>query len=108
MIGDLAPIVQRRLTVEEGLRELDAAIITAIGALITGIIGIVIAALTAHSAATKAELESLRKTITLLQTENQRLRERLDDLEEENGVLRDWAERLVRQVRGLGGEPERL
>jgi len=87
---------------------LDAAIITAIGALITGTIGIVIAALTAHSAATKTELESLRMTITSLQTENKRLRERLDDLEEENGVLRDWAERLVRQIRGLGGEPERL
>jgi predicted nuclease with TOPRIM domain len=53
------------------------ALITGIGGLVTGII-------TARSAATKAELESLRQTIVGLQDENARLRVRVSELEARN------------------------
>ena len=34
------------------------------------------------------------------------LKEKVDELETENEDLKDWAERLVRQVRAAGLEPE--
>lgn len=60
---------------------IDANTITAIGGLITGLIGILIGGLTARSAASKAELESLRDTINSLMAENVRLRQRIEELE---------------------------
>ena len=60
-----------------------AAIITAIGSLILGMVGILISALTSHNAARKDELESLRATIESLQKENSRLQARLNQMDEE-------------------------
>jgi predicted nuclease with TOPRIM domain len=87
---------------------MDAATLMALSGLITGVLGIVIAGLTQHSAASKAELESLRSTIETLQEENERLTERLDKYVRENGALREWAEALVCQVEELGGKPARF
>ena len=106
---------------------MDAAIITAISGLVTGLIGIMIAALTARNSAQKAELDSLRTTITTLQAENKRLFDRVtalengkkhadecnDKLEDEIRVLRGqnagMADRIVkleRKVIALGGKPD--
>jgi len=60
---------------------IDASTITALGGLITGLLGIVIAGATARSSASKAELASLRDTINLLMAENVRLRKRIEELE---------------------------
>lgn len=84
---------------------MDAAQLTAIGAFVTGILGMIIAGMTWRSSASKEELNSLRSTIVLLQTENKRLVERMDDLENERNALKDWAEALFCQVRELGGIP---
>jgi hypothetical protein len=50
----------------------------------------------------------LRSTVETLQRENKRLIERVDDLEEERELLKDWAERLCCQVRGAGLVPVRF
>lgn len=53
--------------------------------------------------------EKVRATVMLLlnplKTEIQRLGREVDQLKEENSDLRDWAERLVCQVKDLGGHP---
>jgi len=106
---------------------MDAAIITAISGLVTGLIGIMIAALTARNSAQKTELDSLRTTIENLQHENKRLLDRVivledgkqksdncnDKLEDEIRVLRGqnagMADRIVkleRKVIALGGKPD--
>ena len=87
---------------------MDAAQITAIGAFVTGILGMIIAGATWRSSASKEELNSLRSTIDQLTRENERLRNRLDGLEFENGALKEWAEALVCQVQELGGKPVRF
>lgn len=60
---------------------------TLLASFITAIMGIVIAAITARSAATKVELESLRLTIDSLTHENKRLSDRLDKQDIENHQL---------------------
>jgi regulator of replication initiation timing len=87
---------------------MDAAWLTAIGGIVLGLLSFMVAIGTQRSAASKQELESLRETITHLQVENSRLVKRLDDLEFENGALKDWAEALVCQVREMGGVPVRF
>lgn len=62
---------------------MDATLMTAVGSFITAVIGIVIAAATARSAATRDEVESLRRTLKALQEENERLRKRVIELEDE-------------------------
>ena len=84
---------------------MDAAQITAIGAFVTGILGMIIAGATWRSAASKEELNSLRSTIDQLAKENVRLRERMDEIETERDAVRDWAEKLCCQVREYGGTP---
>jgi len=61
----------------------------ALGAMFTGMVGAGIAIATSRTAASKTEVESLRATVVLLQAENVRLRERVDELEKENRELRD-------------------
>jgi len=80
-------------------------IIVLVGSFLTGISGMVVALYTAFSSASRGELEAVVK-------ENNRLREimreqdqKIDHLESEVDRLRRWAERLVRQVTQLGGEP---
>jgi hypothetical protein len=52
---------------------------------------------------------SARKSeVDALSTIIERLRERIEELELANSDLEDWAERLVNQVKDLGGVPERL
>jgi hypothetical protein len=52
---------------------------------------------------------SARKSeVDALSTIIDRLRERIEELELANSDLEDWAERLVNQVKDLGGVPERL
>src|SRR3970282_2492769 len=58
-----------------------ALILTAVGSMIVGLIGAVVAVLTARSTASKEELESLRKTIESLQKENVRLQANMVRLE---------------------------
>ncbi len=48
-----------------------------------------------------ALIDPLKKRIDELQAE-------VNELREENADLRDWAERLVAQVKGLGAEPVKL
>lgn len=67
---------------------MDATQLTALTGFITGVIGVIIAALTYRSAATKEELNSLRQTILALTQENKRLQERVQELEDENESLR--------------------
>lgn len=85
-----------------------AATLTAIGGIVIAIISFAVALFTQRSAASREELNSLRLTIETLQRENARLRDRLDDLEFENGNLKAWAEALVCQVKELGGMPARF
>lgn len=65
---------------------MDPALLTALSGAVLGVIGVVISALTARSAATKDEINSLRQTIIGLSQENERLRRRVQDLENENLV----------------------
>jgi len=82
-----------------------AATLTIISGTVIALFSFIVALLTWRSSATKDELNSLRQTIEMLQRENDRLRNRLDDLDFENGALKKWAEALVCQVRELGGMP---
>lgn len=52
----------------------------------------------------RKDVTSLRLEVDALRDENQQLREQLKELE----AVRDWAERLVYQVRSLGHEPVTL
>lgn len=58
-----------------------AGLVTAVGALVLGLY-------TQHSSARRAEVDSLRETLTALQAENERLRTRVRDLEAENTAMR--------------------
>jgi len=49
----------------------------------------------------ETENETLKKSIVRIESENLALRQ-------ENGDLRDWAERLVKQIYGLGDTPVSL
>lgn len=83
-----------------------AATLAAITGIVTAIISLAVALFTQRSAATRDELNSLRETISHLQRENNRLSDRITTLEDERDAVRDWAERLVCQVRGAGLVPE--
>ena len=74
--------------------EITVAIITACVGIITALFGFVISILTYRSAATKTELESLRKTIELQRKEIDRYAERLGDQENENKELRKCINKL--------------
>jgi len=62
---------------------MDPALLTAMSGAILGAIGIVISMMTARSAATKEEINSLRATILTLTAENDRLRRRVEELEKQ-------------------------
>jgi len=62
---------------------MDPAFLTAMSGAILGAIGIVISMMTAKSAATKEEINSLRATIITLTGENDRLRRRVEELEKQ-------------------------
>jgi chromosome segregation ATPase len=80
-----------------------AAIITAIGGLVTAIVGIIIAARTSGAAAHKTDVETLQSTIGLLrqeintyQLENKELRAELKCLDKKAGKLQDELDGLRR------------
>ena len=50
------------------------------------------------------EIMTLRGELATVRIENYRMREKLTELED----VREWAERLVHQVRSLGGEPVKM
>ncbi len=50
------------------------------------------------------EIMSLRSELGTVKIENYQMREKLTELED----VREWAERLVHQVRSLGGEPVKM
>jgi ubiquinone biosynthesis protein UbiJ len=52
----------------------------------------------------RLEVASLRKEVSDVREENQKLLSKLEELED----VKDWAERLVHQVRSLGLEPVKL
>lgn len=64
-----------------------------IGAL-AGLSAIGTSILTARSSASKSQVDSLSVTITTLQAENKRLRERLDELEKDNALQRSRVDTL--------------
>lgn len=98
---------------------MDAGLLIALTGLITAMGAIATALFTNKSAATKMELESLRETIRLLQSENRRsieettrLQKRLADLEcerqsnrERISTLEEQVQELEEQVRRMGGTP---
>lgn len=63
---------------------MDPALLTALSGAVLGMIGVVISMMTAKSAATKDEINSLRATILTLTAENERLRRRVEELENQN------------------------
>lgn len=62
-------------------------LLSALGGL-TGVAALITAVASARGAARKTELNSLRKTVEALWQENERLRKRIVDLEDENAELR--------------------
>lgn len=50
------------------------------------------------------EIMTVRGELATVRIENYRMREKLTELED----VREWAERLVHQVRSLGGEPVKM
>ena len=56
----------------------------------------------------RVELKSLRAEIDMLKSDNIALTIRVRHLENENGDLREWADRLVNQVRSMRGEPVKM
>ena len=52
----------------------------------------------------RADVEIMKKEISELREENEALKNQLDEME----TVRDWAERLVHQVRSLGHEPVKM
>ncbi len=87
---------------------MDPTTITAIGGFITGIIGIIIAAVTAFGAARKSEMQSLRNTVETLDKENKRLKSDLDELRRENESLREARDGLEKRVSALEAENKKL
>lgn len=77
---------------------MDAASITAIGGIITGLTGILIAVYTAVHSAKTAELEVLRCTIGELQKENTRMSERLTTKDERIDELEREVDKLQKQI----------
>lgn len=55
--------------------------------------------------ANKDDLDVLRGIIEELKEDARCLKEKVDELEAENSDLKDWAERLVSQVKELGSDP---
>lgn len=53
-------------------------------------------------------IDTLEKRVDELERQLKDAKSRIGELEGENGDLRDWAERLVHQVRSLGQEPVKL
>lgn len=51
-----------------------------------------------------SEIMGLRSELATVKIENYQMREKLTELED----VREWAERLVHQVRSLGGEPVKM
>lgn len=70
---------------------MNAEAAVAIVSTLIAVISVLISLLTAVSAAKKDAFEQLQKLVTTLQT-------RIEELEAENGDLRDWAEKLVDQL----------
>ena len=83
-------------------------LIIASGGFITGLAAIITAVLTSRNTARRDEVESLRETITSLQSENERLTKRVqyinDRLEERQGEVNSLRE----TVRVLQSENQRL
>lgn len=88
------------------------SMILILGALFSGMAGLIAAVMTNRTAATKSQVEILTNTLTMLQLENRRLCERVEHLEKEIdereaelSALKEWAELLVDQVKRLGDHP---
>ena len=88
------------------------SMILILGALFSGMAGLIAAITTNRTSATKTQVEILNNTLVMLQLENKRLCERLEhfekELEERDEALaqvKAWAELLVAQVRRLGDHP---
>ena len=88
------------------------SLILILGALFSGMAGLIAAIMTNRTSATKAQVEILNNTLQMLQLENKRMCERIEHLEQEIeereaelSALKEWAELLVAQVRRLGDRP---
>jgi septal ring factor EnvC (AmiA/AmiB activator) len=68
------------------MNDVTIAYITAISGAIIGIIGIIISLFTARNSATRQEVDSLRSTIRALTEENDRLRRRIIELENDTAA----------------------
>jgi len=78
---------------------MDATLITALGGLLTVVGGVLVAIMTARSAAQKAETESLRLTLVALREECTRKDNQINVLETENERL---TKRIKTRPRGGG------
>ena len=56
----------------------------------------------------RKDIEALRLELAEVKAENVKLQVELNELRQNNHDLRDWAERLVHQVRSLGHEPVKI
>lgn len=71
-------------------------------------VAIIVAVLSLIGTITGYFISARKSAVDDLSTIIDRLRERIEDLENANSDLEDWAERLVNQVKDLGGTPVRL
>lgn len=75
-----------------------ATLLTAIGAIALGVIN-------ARQSAKKSELDALQIIIDAMESENARLRLRVDELEKKNIVYENYISRLIGQLRENGIKP---
>lgn len=79
--------------------------IIAILAAIVSVVAVISTFVTANRAANKGAFDELKKVVDMLNDEVKKLKEELAERDQVIADLKDWAERLVKQIIALGSEP---